>query len=213
MTKKSSDYKHVQKKEPPKILTDLKEATTSVAEQTKATVKKAAEACKTKACDNTFLKTLRSYLITLVLAIIFFKLIIIPVYIPTESMDPTIKAHTLGFAFRLPFLIGTGEINRGDIVIFEDDTGRNICKRVIGVGKDEISITGNNLYLNCTLVNEPYIKTPNSTTSAVENFDVPEDTVFLLGDNRENSKDSRAWENPYVNTQDIKAKWWFGLHI
>ncbi len=89
--------------------------------------------------------------------------------------------------------------NRGDIVVFKypSDPTQNYIKRVIGLPGDRIFITNGKLTINGDVVDEPYIKAMPAYTG---NWEVPEDSIFVLGDNRNRSNDSHIWGMvPYEN--------------
>ncbi len=112
---------------------------------------------------------------------------------------------------------------RGDIVMFTRNDGDKIprwgtldamCKRVIGIPGDKIEIKDGNVYLNGEKLDEPYLAENVSTglpsADGHEVYSVPEGCVFVLGDNRGNSDDSRFWKSgPYLSTKRIFAKHWF----
>lgn len=96
-------------------------------------------------------------------------------YVPSESMEPTLKQGSVILGWRL-----YKEISAGDIIVFNHE-GRLLVKRVAAVGGDTVRI--------------------NETDQTV-----PEDCFYVLGDNTENSYDSRYWSDPFVQETDILAK-------
>ncbi|MCR4789371.1 MAG: signal peptidase I [Lachnospiraceae bacterium] len=120
-------------------------------------------------------------------------------YIPSASMEPTLNVGKKYPYFKMSYIINGPE--RSDIVIY-DKKGTVYCKRVIGLPGDHIELKDGNVYINGDLFEESYA---NGNTYAVLNdtFDVPEGEYFVMGDNRENSNDSRFWEYPYVKRVQI----------
>ncbi len=98
-------------------------------------------------------------------------------------------------------------LKRGDICVFSLN-GTTLCKRVVGVGGDEISIDENgSVYVNGTLLNEPYLSGKSLGTSTVEYpVTVPENSYFVLGDNRRTSIDSRSTAVGCVERSQIEGK-------
>lgn len=121
-------------------------------------------------------------------------------WIPSGSMEPTITTGSLVLGNK----INTDEIQRGDIIIFRypDDESQYYIKRVIGVPGDVISIQNGKVYLNNIELEEPYAY---GETNGDGLYRVPDGSYFVLGDNRENSHDSRYWNHTYVNTEEIAA--------
>jgi signal peptidase I len=85
------------------------------------------------------------------------------------------------------------EIQRGDILVFDypNNPEEEYIKRVIAISGDTISIRDGKLILNGEVLLEPYIE--NYILGKFEEITVPENTVFVLGDNRNHSSDSRFW--------------------
>ena len=110
-------------------------------------------------------------------------------YVPTESMEPTLA--------RGSYLIGTRiyfSLDEGDIIIFQSG-GRLLVKRIAAVPGDTIDLDA--------LIYMASMEQPYREDSILV---VPEDCYFVLGDNTQNSYDSRYWDDPFVRKEDIVAK-------
>ncbi|MGL5417419.1 MAG: signal peptidase I [Clostridium sp.] len=139
--------------------------------------------------------------IAYILAMLINKFLIFTVYIPSESMMPTINVGDRLIAKRV---YDYGKINRGDILVFDFKEEDSLyIKRVVGLPGDSILIDGKKLYINGEELKEDYVKFPEETYAE---YIVPEKSYFFLGDNRANSKDARYWKNPYINEEDIRGK-------
>lgn len=121
-------------------------------------------------------------------------------YVASGSMLPTLDIAETVCSVKMT---STSTISRGDIVIFSPYTAENgylntlpeqrdkkYIKRVIGLPGDEINIQNNQLFLNGEPYEEPYLST-NAKMSDFGPITVPENCYFLMGDNRNNSEDSR----------------------
>jgi len=113
-------------------------------------------------------------------------------YVPSTSMEPTIKAGSVIFGHRF-----ISNINRGDVLVFSHDRYM-VVKRVAAVERDLIYIdqTGTVISVNDKL------------SGAVKIMRVPDGCFFMLGDNINDSIDSRAWDNPYITRKQVIAKLW-----
>ncbi|MEL5954655.1 signal peptidase I [Streptomyces sp. CLV115] len=115
-----------------------------------------------------------------------------PYTVPTGSMTPTVNAGDRVLAQR----IDGSEVRRGDVVVFTDPVWGDMpmVKRVVGVGGDKIACCGNGgrLTVNGKPIAEPYLHTKG--LASAENFtaEVPKGQLFLLGDERSASLDSRV---------------------
>ncbi len=108
--------------------------------------------------------------------------------VPSASMEPTLR--------RGDYLVtlNAEEYRRGDVVVLRDPTieGGNLVKRIVGVGGDVVAIQAGALFLNGKYASEPYILEP-MVYELFPPITVPEDNVFVLGDNRNDSEDSSYW--------------------
>src|SRR3712207_2764033 len=118
------------------------------------------------------------------------------------SMYPTIKP---GDRIMVSILHSQKSLHRGDIVVFNSkEENEYMIKRLIGLPGDDINITENGeVYINNEKIDEPYVV---YNGGAFGKFKVPDNCYFFMGDNRNNSFDSRRWNNPYIQWEDIKGK-------
>ncbi len=144
----------------------------------------------------------------LVLVWLFFFVLTAHGTVISGSMEPTLQIGDICFYNRLSYVFGEPE--RGDIVLFEKQelTEGVIAKRIIGLPGETVSFAGGKVLINGTLIEETYLAKGTETNGFIA-YEVPEDCYFLMGDNRENSYDSRYWENPYVSREEIQAKYVF----
>ena len=111
--------------------------------------------------------------------------------------------------WRLPYFFGDPTPARGDIVMFRsEELGELLVKRVIGLGGDTITFADGDVYVNGEALEETYLPEQHITypTGATEVFEVPEGCIFVMGDNRTGSYDSRAWLNPYIPVEQIRSR-------
>lgn len=147
-------------------------------------------------------KTIIQYIIYFIFLILVFQFVLKPGHIISGSMAPTIHTEDIVIYNRLAYIFKEPQVN--DIISFKhNDTA--YCKRIIGVEGDIIEFVGGDVYRNGERVNEPFIH-ELIMTFGEKTFEVPEGKVFVLGDNRECSWDSRHWENPYVDVENIEGK-------
>ncbi len=145
-----------------------------------------------------------SILIALVLAF-FIRYFIVELYmVEGPSMRPTLVNSERLVVNK--FIYHFKQPERGELLVFRypRDPSRDFIKRVIAVAGDTIELKDGRLFLNGQLLNETYIleKTRGSYPLAT----VPEGTIFVMGDNRNNSEDSRFRDVGFVPLDMVKGK-------
>ncbi|MCL6634947.1 MAG: signal peptidase I [Peptococcaceae bacterium] len=139
-----------------------------------------------------FGEVFESVAIAVLLAVVIRLFVLEPFYIPSGSMEPTLQEHDRIIVSKLNYRFQ--EPKRGDIVVFKypRDPKRNFVKRLIAVGGETVAIKNSRLYINGQPVAEDYL--PKGLRFADYGpVEVPPGTYFMLGDNRNNSDDSRVW--------------------
>jgi signal peptidase I len=114
-------------------------------------------------------------------------------WIPSGSMIPTLEIGDRVLVNK--FIYRFTEPKRGDIVVFTsvDDPKEDLIKRVVGLPGDEIAVRGGKLFLNGKPQKEPYTNKKLPDRSFFARTTVPKGHVFVMGDNRGNSADSRVF--------------------
>jgi signal peptidase I len=130
-------------------------------------------------------------LLGLLVAFVVKTFVIQAFFIPSPAMAPTLQIGDRVLVNRL------AGVDRGDIVVFErlpeeQAVIKDLIKRVVAVGGDTIESRGNTLFVNGQAVVEPYVKT-SDIGNPVLRTTIPPDHVFVMGDNRTNSADSRVF--------------------
>ena len=108
------------------------------------------------------------------LTVVLMKTVFFIGYVPTSSMEPTLKKESIIFGVRV-----FDDLKAGDIIVFTKD-GNVLVKRIAAVAGETITIEG-------------------------VSYTVPENSFFVLGDNRDCSIDSRCWTDPFVKEKEIIA--------
>ena len=127
--------------------------------------------------------------------------------VPSGSMENTIMTGDRVIGSRLSYRFE--DPKRGDIAIFRFPDNEKIyyVKRIIGLPGETVDIVDGKVYINGSdePLDEPYIREP-MIPEAPMHFEVPENSYFMMGDNRNYSMDARRWENTYVKREKIIAK-------
>ena len=136
------------------------------------------------------LKNIITYVVVILIVIIIRIFFVDPVKVDGGSMDTTLKDGEILLLNKI--IYKKYDIERFDIVVVNEGN-KYIIKRVIGLPGEVISYKDNKLYINGKEMNDPYpsTKTDDFSIEDVGHTKIPGDTYFVMGDNRENSLDSR----------------------
>ena len=172
-------------------------------------------------------KLFKEYIEPIVIAIVialFIRTFVVQAFkIPSSSMEPTLQVgdyilvSKFIYGIRIPFLntkmLQWKEPKRGDIVVFiyPKDRSKDFIKRVIATEGEKVEVAQDKIYINDQVIDDPWGHFEKSGWAqylqAMEKFGpvvVPKDSLFVLGDNRDNSQDSRFWG--FVHLDAVKGR-------
>jgi signal peptidase I len=152
-----------------------------------------AEPQETEQKRSGFLRFVIDVAETLILSIVLFAAIntvSARIRVDGASMEPTLQSGEFVIVNKLAYYFGDPAI--GDIIVFHfpRDPDQEYIKRVIGLPGDRVEVRQGEVFVNGQLLNEDYIAAAPVYDNA---WDVPADSLFVLGDNRNNSSDSHNW--------------------
>jgi signal peptidase I len=172
-----------------------------------------------------FVKEYVEPIVIAVLIALFVRTFIVQAFkIPSSSMEPTLLVgdyllvNKFIYGTKIPFMnekiLQLKKPQRGDVIVFiyPKDRSKDFIKRVIGQEGEKVEIVQNKIYINDRQIDDPWGRYSEKTPWArylpsMEKFGpvtVPEDSLFVLGDNRDNSQDSRFWG--FVTIDEVKGK-------
>lgn len=131
---------------------------------------------------------------TLILSVLLFlaiNAVSARIRVESISMQPTLYDGDFVIVNKLAYKLG--DPSRGDVIIFRyppDPDREPYIKRIIGLPGDQVRIADGMVYVNEVPLQEPYISAPPNYSGS---WSVPEDSLFMLGDNRNHSSDSHSW--------------------
>ncbi len=160
--------------------------------------------------NNSLKKEIISWIKTILLAVVLAGFVntflIVNAQVPTGSMENTIMTGDRILALRTSYWFK--DPGRGDVAVFRypDDPEQEtlFVKRIMGVGGDVVQVKNGSVYVNGEVLEEPYLEVV--TQGDFGPYEVPEDSYFMMGDNRNSSLDSRFWKNTFVEKNKILGK-------
>jgi signal peptidase I len=196
----------------------------SIDKATKAKERTQTEGQETVKTKSTFREYAEAIGMALLLALFIRTFIVQAFKIPSGSMIPTLQigdhilVNKLAYGIRVPlwghYLVDFGKVQRGDVIvfIFPEDRSKDFIKRVVGVAGDTVEIRGKKIYINGQQVEDPYAHfegddPQNILPASRDDYGptkVPENHLFVMGDNRDRSYDSRFWG--FVNLDAVRGK-------
>lgn len=154
---------------------------------------------------------LAKLIIGIVVILFFFLCVVQGTIVESGSMEPTLMTKNIAYYNKLAYKFS--DIERGDIICFySKEFNAVMAKRVIGIAGDKINFYDGYTYINDSRVDESLYIDESIKTYSNKSFLVPEGCVFVMGDNREVSLDSRFFINPYIPCDDVFGKYIISFH-
>lgn len=151
-----------------------------------------------------FFRLLKSIAISFIIAMFIINFLFQIVIVNGESMVPTLQNNDKLILEKVSYRIMNPKINDIVVIKYPADIRERIIKRIIAVPGDTVKISDSILYINGKTINENYIN--EDFMSDYDEIQVPQDSVFVLGDNRNFSSDSRSSDIGFVKLNLIEGK-------
>lgn len=154
-----------------------------------------------------FLKDAFKYLILVVVVLVVALYIVGLQQVVGPSMEPTLNNKDVLILDKISIKIFA--LKRNDIIAFYDENEKYLIKRIVGLPGEKIEYKNNTLYVNGQSVEEKYLQgvtTEDFSINSLGYETIPNNMYFVLGDNRQNSKDSRDISIGLVEKKDIIGK-------
>lgn len=152
-----------------------------------------------------FIKDTSKYLIIALVVLILFVYVLSFQQVIGPSMTPNYEEGEVFLLNKIRYKFS--EIKRFDVVVLESNQSKYMIKRIIGLPGEHIEYKENKLYVNGKEVIEEFIKTGDTANFNIKSLSeevIPKDSYFVVGDNRENSQDSRSYG--FISKDDIIGK-------
>ncbi|WP_455543859.1 signal peptidase I [Intestinibacter sp.] len=163
---------------------------------------------QTKSIKSSVIEWIKVFGLAILLAFVI-TLFIKPTLVRGDSMLPTLRENDYLIINKIGYRVG--EPKKNDVIVFRSDleqsngTNKDLVKRVIGVEGDKVVIKDGQVYVNDELLDETYLSMGMYTEGDID-LVVPQGKLFVLGDNREVSLDSRYEQVGLVDTSDVEGK-------
>lgn len=153
-----------------------------------------------------FIRTVLELAVVAAVVIAINTLLVINTKVASGSMETEVMTGDRAVGWRLAYSFGDSP-ERGDIIFFgkEDLSSKIYIKRIIGLPGETVEIKDGCVYIDGVLLKEEYL-TYEPDYDEDYTFVVPDGCYFVMGDNRDSSYDSRFWDDPYVEEDEILAK-------
>ena len=168
-----------------------------------------------KSAKSELLEWIKDLLIAAIIVLVVLQFVM-PTIVREHSMENTLKENDYVIVSRKSYTWLGRDIQRGDIIVFKSNlkttlgTEKLLVKRIIGLPGDKVSISDGKVFINGEALEENYTK-DGYTGGAMDEITVPEGYVFVMGDNRQSSTDSRSELVGSVPIEKIKGKVIFRL--
>ena len=151
--------------------------------------------------------------IAVIIALCVNRFVLVNAEIPSGSMENTIMTGDRVFGNRLAYIFG--EPKRFDIIIFRypDDEKQLFIKRIIGLPGETVEIHDGQIFIDGSKTPLKDVTTKEFMQGSFGPYTVPDNCYFVMGDNRNNSKDSRYWEHTFVTDDEIVEKLSYGTGL